>query len=220
MSNILLWRTIMKKLQLLTLSMLLTGSIALSASQTSQDTPTSQADRKKEITDKINAIKDKQSAADFNDNELENKKIELQETLQDQIKLISTNLPNGTSEEQKTQKANAQDERTYLKIKLEARKSELQARVTFMQSNLKSNTIKLQALKNRNTELQTKITTNKENGKVMSLSRTKNLQEQQKTILNDIAEITAQIKKMQDQLKQYNSSFTELQKTLNDPTNN
>lgn len=206
----------MKILQLLTLSMLLTGSMPLTASQ---DFKSARADRKKEITDKVNAVKDKKSAADFNDGELENKKIELQKTLQEQINLISTNLPTGTSEEQKAQKANAQDERTYLKIKLTARKSELQARITLMQSNLKSNITEIQQLNNRNTELQAMISTKKESGKAMSAIRITNLQEQQKTIANDIAEIAAQIKKTQEQLKQYNSNFAELQKTLNNPTN-
>jgi peptidoglycan hydrolase CwlO-like protein len=64
------------------------------------------------------------------------------------------------------------------------------------------------------------ISTNKENGKAMTPSRMNNLQEQQKTVTNDITEKTAEIKKMQEELKQYNSSFTELQKTLNNPTYN
>src|SRR3989339_1844587 len=111
----------MKKLQLLTLSWLLSTPIMLIPSH---DSKPARSERKKEISEKINAIKDKQSAADFNNDELEKKKIELQQSLQDQIKLISSNLPTGTSEEQKTQKANAQDERSYVRIKLEERKKE------------------------------------------------------------------------------------------------
>lgn len=200
----------MKKSQILTLTILLSMPILLLSSHGKDD-------RTKAITEKMNAIKDKQSAADFNNDELEKKKIELQKIFQDHIQLISSKLPTGTSDEQKSEKANLIDERSYGKIKLEARKQELQAKIIYKQSRLKSKQNELQALKNRSTELKTKLSTNKENGIITTAARKANIQDQQTMITNDIAEKTAELQKTQEELKQTHATLAELQKTLNNP---
>lgn len=175
---------------------------------------------KSDIKDIKTALKDKKASADFNNNELKKKNSELQIKIQDFIKLLSTNMPTGTSDQQKAAKANLLDQKNYFKIQLQSILPELQAQIVYLRTCITAKTNKFNSLNNRSRMLNSMLVTNKDNGVVMLPERQTNVQNQKTAIEADIKEATAEKLDLENQLQDVLKELAQLRKFLNDKSIN
>lgn len=208
----------MKKINLIALCLLLSSPLIIKSS--SQNISEKSTEIENDIKDIKTAIKDKKAAADFSNSELEKKNSSLQVKIQDYMKLLATNMPTGTSEEQKAAKANQLDQKNYFKIQLQAAAADLQNQATYIRTSLTAKTNYLHRLKNRSVVLNSMLVTNKDNGVVMLPARRANVENQKNTNQSDIAEATAEKASLENQLKDISNSIMQLQKFLNDKSIN
>ena len=206
----------MKKLHALTISMLLSMPMILISSQDSKSSQFNSI--KKDLSDKMSVIKDKQSQADFSNDELEKKKNALQDEIGDlviKIQSKSSTLTTNLTDEQKAQKANTQDALTYLKTQLTGMQTQRQAQMAYIQAQITSVNNTLAALKNRNLELQTKKNSGKDGFTTMTASRLANIQDQATAITGDIQNATDRLTQLTKYLQQVKDSSDQANKILN-----
>ncbi|AXK60248.1 hypothetical protein [Candidatus Chromulinivorax destructor] len=208
----------MKKINLIALCLLLSSPLIIKSSSESISEKSTEIEN--DIKDIKTAIKDKKAAADFSNSELQKKNSSLQVKIQDYMKLLATNMPTGTSEEQKAAKANQLDQKNYFKIQLQAAAADLQAQVTYIRTSLTAKTNYLHRLKNRSVVLNSMLVTNKDNGVVMLPARRANVEKQKNINQSDIAETIAEKTSLEKQLKDISNSIMQLQKFLNDKSIN
>lgn len=208
----------MKKINLIALCLLLSSPLIIKSSSESISEKSTEIEN--DIKDIKTAIKDKKAAADFSNSELQKKNSSLQVKIQDYMKLLATNMPTGTSEEQKAAKANQLDQKNYFKIQLQAAAADLQAQVTYIRTSLTAKTNYLHRLKNRSVVLNSMLVTNKDNGVVMLPERRANVEKQKNINQSDIAETIAEKTSLEKQLKDISNSIMQLQKFLNDKSIN
>lgn len=208
----------MKKINLIALCLLLSSPLIIKSSSESISEKSTEIEN--DIKDIKTAIKDKKAAADFSNSELQKKNSSLQVKIQDYMKLLATNMPTGTSEEQKAAKANQLDQKNYFKIQLQAAAADLQAQVTYIRTCLTAKTNYLHRLKNRSVVLNSMLVTNKDNGVVMLPTRRANVEKQKNINQSDIAEAMAEKASLEKQLKDIGTSIMQLQKFLNDKSIN
>lgn len=208
----------MKKINLIALCLLLSSPLIIKSSSESISEKSTEIEN--DIKDIKTAIKDKKAAADFSNSELQKKNSSLQVKIQDYMKLLATNMPTGTSEEQKAAKSNQLDQKNYFKIQLQAAAADLQAQATYIRTSLTAKTNYLHRLKNRSVVLNSMLVTNKDNGVVMLPERRANVEKQKNINQSDIAETIAEKTSLEKQLKDISNSIMQLQKFLNDKSIN